>query len=122
MMRSLKGERGAISMGLVVGIFLVLFAAYEAKQFGPILMRQYQFQDAVIEASKFSATKDAAAVQNELVYKAGELQLPITREMIKVTKTGTFTRVQVLYELSAEWLPGKPYKWTVSVDEESKIF
>ncbi len=121
-MRIMKGERGAISMGLVVGIFLVLFAAYEAKQFGPLLMRQFQFQDIVIEASKFSASKDANSVQNELVHKAAELQLPVTRDMIKVTKQATYTRVQIVYELSAEWLPGKPYKWKVTVDEESKIF
>ncbi len=121
-MRSLKGERGAISMGLVVGIFLVVFAAYEAKQFGPLLMRQFQFQDAAIEASKFSATKDANAVATELAHKAAELQLPITREMIKVTKQATHVRVQVAYELSANWLPGKPYKWTVNVDEQSQIF
>ncbi len=121
-MRSMNGERGAVSMGLVVGILLVLFAAYEAKQFGPLLMRQFQFQDIVIEASKFSATKDAAAIQNEVLFKAGELQLPITRDMIKVTKQATYTRVQVNYELSAEWLPGKAYSWKVSVDEESKIF
>ena len=121
-MRSMKGERGAISMGLVLGIFLILFAAYEAKQFGPLLIRQFQFQDVVIESSKFSATKDANAVANELVHKAAELQLPITREMIKVTKQATHTRVLVVYELSAEWLPGKPYKWTVTVDEQSQIF
>ena len=121
-MSSVKNERGAISLGLVLGILLLLFVAYEAKQFGPLLLRQFQFQDAVIEASKFSATKDAAAVQNELVYKASELQLPISKEMIKVTKQATYTRVQIVYELSAEWLPRKPYKWTVTVDEESKIF
>jgi hypothetical protein len=121
-MRSMKGERGAISIGMIVGILVLLFVLYEGKQFGPLLMRQFQFQDAVIEASKFSATKDAAAVQNELAYKASELKLPISREMIKVTKGGTYTRVQIVYELSAEWLPRKPYKWTVTVDEESKIF
>ena len=121
-MRSMKGERGAISMGLIVGILLVAFAAYEAKQFGPLLMRQFQFQDEAIEASKFSATKDSNSIANELVHKAAELQLPITREMIKVTKQATYTRVQVVYQLSAEWLPCKPYTWTVTVDEESKIF
>jgi hypothetical protein len=121
-MKSMKEERGAVSMGMILGILLVLFAAYEAKQFGPLLMHQFQFQDAAIEASKFSATKDANSIANELVYKAGELQLPITRDMIKVTKQATYTRVQVTYELSAEWLPGKVYKWTVNVDEESKIF
>ncbi len=121
-MRSLKDERGAISMGLIVAILLVLFAAYEGKQFGPILMAQFQFQDAAIEASKFSAAKDANSVANELVARANELRLPITRDMIKVTKQATYTRVQVVYNLTAEWLPGKPYTWTVTVDEESKIF
>jgi hypothetical protein len=56
------------------------------------------------------------------VQKAAEYQLPITREMVKVTKQATYTRIQVVYELSAEWLPGKSYTWTVNVDEESKIF
>ena len=121
-MRSMKAERGAVSMGLLLAVVLVIFAAYEAKQFGPLLMRQFQFQDAAIESSKFSATKDAAGVVNEVLAKAAELQLPISREMIKVTKTGTYTRVQVTYQLTAEWLPGKPYTWTVNVDEESKIF
>lgn len=121
-MRIWKNERGAISMGLIVGILLVLFAVYEGKQFGPIIMSQYQFQDAAIEASKFSAQKDANSVASELLAKAAELQLPITRDMIKVTKQATYTRVQVTYDLTAEWLPGKPYTWTVTVDEESKIF
>jgi hypothetical protein len=121
-MKTMKGERGAISFGLILGILLVVIAAYEAKQFGPLLMRQFQFQDAVIEASKFSATKDVAAVQNELLSKAAELQLPITREMISVTKQATYTRVYVVYELSTEWAPGKSYTWTVTEDEESKIF
>ena len=121
-MRSSKGDRGAISTGLVVGILLVLFAAYEAKQFGPLLMHQFQFHDIVIEASKFSAMKDANSVANELVNEAAELKLPITREMIKVTKQATYTHVQIVYQLSADWLPGKPYTWTVTVDEESRIF
>jgi len=81
-MRSMKSERGAISAGLIVGILLVVFAAYEAKQFGPLLMSQFQFQDFVIEASKFSATKDTNSLTTELVQKAAEFQLPITREMV----------------------------------------
>jgi len=121
-MRSMKGERGAISMGLVAAIFIVLFAAYEAKQFGPLLFSQFQFQDAAMEAAKFGVSKDANAVASELASKAAELRLPITKEMIKVTKGGTHVRIQAVYELSVEWLPGKPYKWKVTVDEESQIF
>jgi hypothetical protein len=121
-MRSLRSERGAISVGLIVAIVLALFLAYEAKQFGPLLMAQFEFQDAVMEATKFSANKPADKVQLEIVKKANELALPITREMVVVTRQPTNTRVQISYELAAEWLPGKQYKWQVNIDEQSVLF
>lgn len=121
-MRNFRSERGGVGVGLVVAIFLILFAGYEAKQFGPLLFAQFQFQDAVIEAAKFSRGKDAGAVQNEVLQRASELGLPISREMIKVTRQPTNTRIQVRYELSTEWLPGKPYSWVVDVDEQSVLF
>lgn len=121
-MKDLRSERGAISMGLVVTILVALFLVYEAKQFGPPLVAQYQFQDIVIETCKFSVDKQAGDVQNEVLRRAAELELPITRDMIKVTRQATKTRIQVQYQLTAEWLPGKPYTWNVSVDEQSVLF
>jgi hypothetical protein len=121
-MRSLKAERGAVSVGLIVAIALALFLAYEGKQFGPLLIAQFEFQDSVIEAAKFSANKPADVVQNEVLKKANELALPITREMIQVTRQPTSTRILVRYELGAEWLPGKEYKWNVTIDEKSVLF
>ena len=121
-MRSLKSERGKVTLGLIVVIFVAIFLAYEGKQFGPLLLAQFQFQDSVIEAAKFSRAKEAAAVQAEVLQRANELRLPITRDMIKVTRQPTHTRIQVTYELSGEWAPGKLYKWKVNVDEESMLF
>jgi hypothetical protein len=121
-MRNRKAERGAASVGLFVAIFLVLFLGYEAKQFGPLLVAQFEFQDAVIEATKFSAGKPADVVLNDVLKKANELALPITRDMVTVTRQPTSTRIQVSYELAAEWLPGKQYKWTVNLDEQSVLF
>lgn len=121
-MRRFKGERGAMSVGMIVAIFLALFLIYEATQFGPLLIKQYEFQDAVIEAAKFSRGKEAAAVQAELMEKVAEIGLPISRDMIKVIRQPTNTRIQVNYELKAQWAPGKEYKWQVSVDEESMLF
>jgi hypothetical protein len=121
-MRNLKSESGKMSVGLIVGIFVVLFLLYEGKQFGPLLVAQFQFQDSVIEAAKFSRAKEATAVQNEVFQRANELHLPITKDMIKVTRQPTNTRIQVSYELKTEWAPGKVYKWKVNVDEESMLF
>ena len=42
--------------------------------------------------------------------------------MINNTRQPTRTRIEVRYELEAEWLPGRPYKWTVVIDEESMLF
>lgn len=121
-MRRFRNERGGVSAGLIVALVLVFLFTYEAMQFGPLLLRQFQFQDAVIEAAKFSRGKDAPAVQAEVLQKAGELSLPVSRDMVEVTRQPTNTRIQVRYELSAEWLPGRPYKWVVTLDEKSVLF
>ena len=121
-MRNLKSDSGKMSLGLIVVIFVGLFLAYEGKQFGPLLIAQFQFQDSVMEAAKFSRAKEATSVQNEVLQRANELHLPITKEMIKVTRQPTHTRIQVSYELKTEWAPGKVYKWKVNVDEESMLF
>jgi hypothetical protein len=117
-----RSERGGVNVGTIVTLLLAFFFVYEAMQFGPLLMRQFQFQDAVMEAAKFSRGKDASSVQSEVLQKASELALPVSRDMIKVLRQPTNTRIQVRYELSAEWLPGKPYKWVVNIDEESVLF
>ena len=117
-----KNERGGVSVGTVVTLLVAFFLIYEAMQFGPLLIRQFQFHDAVIEATKFSGMKDANAVRAEVLQKASELSLPISRDMVNVHRQSTSTRIQVRYELSAEWLPGRPYKWTVNIDESSVLF
>jgi len=111
-----------MSVGLVATIAVILFLVYEAKQFGPQLVAQFQFQDAVMDAAKFSRAKTPLVVQQELVQKAQELHLPISRDMIKVNRQPTQIRIQVRYSLEADWLPGRPYKWNVDVDEESVLF
>ena len=121
-MRNFKSERGGAGIGSVIALLVFLFVAYEAMQFGPHVVAQFQFQDAVVEAAKFSRGKTAAVVQQEVLAKATELQLPVSRDMIKVTRQPTQTRIEVRYNLEAEWLPGKPYKWTVNVNEESMLF
>ena len=121
-MKKLKSEAGQVSVGLIVTILVILFVGYEAKQFGPLLFKQFQFQDAVMETAKFSRGKTAGTVQQEVMQKATELQIPVLKNMIKVTRQPANTRIQVTYDLEAEWLPGKPYKWTVNLSEESMLF
>ena len=54
--------------------------------------------------------------------EAAELGLPIASNQIEVTLQNTNTRIQVKYQLSVEWLPGKLYTWNVDEVAESQIF
>ena len=80
-MKRFRSERGGAGVGLLIAVVVFLFIAYEAKQFGPHVMAQFQFQDAVVEAAKFSRGKTAGAVQQEVLAKATELGLPVSRDM-----------------------------------------
>ena len=121
-MRRFRSERGGAGGGLLLALAVFLFIAYEAVQFGPHVVAQFQFKDAVVDAAKFSRNKPASTVQQEVLAKATELSLSVSRDMIKVTRKPTHTRIEVRYDQEAEWLPGKPYKWTVLLDEESVLF
>lgn len=122
MMRRFKSARGGISVGGILGLFILVFLLYEGIQFGPILFAQYEFKDAIAESAKFSRGKTASTIQDDLTKKAAQLGLPVTRDQIAVTRHPTKTRIQVKYQLSVDWLPGNAYKWGVDEVAESTIF
>jgi len=122
MMRNVKSEKGGAGLSLILALGVFLFVAYEAKQFGPPLIMQFQFQDAVVEAAKFSRNKTEGQVKADVLQKAHEIGLPLTLELIRVQRQPTHTAIQVSYDLRTEWLPGKVYQWTVNVNEESVLF
>ena len=54
-MRRFRSERGGAGVGTLVALVIFLFIAYEAKQFGPPVMAQFQFEDAVVDATSLPA-------------------------------------------------------------------
>ncbi len=117
--RSAKGK-ASVSGILILGF--IVFLIYEGFQFVPTLFAQYSFRDAIVEEAKFSRGKPAEVIRDSLAKKAAELRIPVTPGQIKVTQQATRTRIQVKYQLSVEWLPGKAYKWTVDEIQESVLF
>lgn len=121
-MKRFWNTRGEVRMSSLLSLLVLVFAIYEGFQFIPVLFAQYEFKDAIVEEAKFSAFKSPDTIRNNLVKKANELRLPIQRQDIIVDRRATSTRIQVKYELSVEWLPGREYWWEVDEDEESVLF
>ena len=121
-MKRFKSARGGISFGGILSLAFFAFLVYEAFQFGPILIAQYQFKDEMLDAAKFSRGKKAQAIKDNLATKAGELALPIRSNQIQVTMQAYNTRIQVTYQQNVEWLPGSIYTWQVEENIESPVF
>jgi hypothetical protein len=121
-MKRFKSARGGVSLSSILSLVFIAFLIYEAFQFGPILMAQYQFKDDMVEAAKFSRRKDANQIKSELIQNAAALGLPVTMDRIRVSKLPNKTRIHVQYQLSVEWLPGNAYTWEVDEVAESPIY
>ena len=117
-----RNSRGGANVGGILSLVVLAFVAYEAYKFAPVLIAQYEFKDSLSEAAKFSRGKKDFQIKDNLAKKAAELGLPIVSNQIKVTLQNTNTRIQVKYQLSVEWLPGKLYTWDVDEVAESQIF
>lgn len=121
-MKRFKSARGGISLSSILSLVFIAFLIYEAFQFVPILIAQYQFKDDMLEAAKFSRRKDANQIKSELIQDAAAVGLPITMDRIRVSKLPNKTRIHVQYQLSVEWLPGNTYTWEVDEAAESPIY
>ncbi len=121
-MKRLASVKGEVRLGSILTLAVIAFTVYVGVKFAPVLFAQYEFKDAVVEEAKFSARKSSETVRNNLADKAASLGLPITHQQIQVERKPTWTRIQVDYELSVEWLPGKVYTWDVNEVSESVLF
>ncbi len=121
-MTRFRSAQGKASVSGILALVFCAFVVYEGFVFVPVLYAQYSFRDAIVEEAKFSRAKAADVIQNSLTKKAAELGLPITYGQIKVVRQPTRTRIQVKYQLSVEWLPGKVYTWNVDEMQESVLF
>jgi hypothetical protein len=80
---------GTIKLGL--GMFMIVAAIYLGIELVPVYYDNYQFQDIVkTEATLETYTsKPEDAIRDSLYKKAQSLDIPLTKEQIKVQRHGT---------------------------------
>jgi hypothetical protein len=75
---------------LVAGIFVMVAVIYLLAELAPPYMSNYQFEDAIKTEAQLGtySTKSEDAIRDALFKKAQDLDVPITKEQIKVQRTG----------------------------------
>jgi hypothetical protein len=78
------------SLKLVSGIFVMVAAVYLIAVLAPPFFSNYQFEDAIRTEAQMDTynTKTEDQIRDAIFRKAQDLDVPVSREQIKVQRTG----------------------------------
>ena len=95
------GERGGSKLKLIFALLIFGCIIFTAVKIVPPYFANYQFQDAIQTESKFALTgypkRSQDDIQDEVFKKAQELEIPITRDQIRVEMTNTQVNISLDY-------------------------
>ena len=101
-----RGQRGEISPGCIVGVVILLIAAFIGIKTVPRMMNVYEFSDEVSRIADKANTitwKDPKRMRDALIRKSQELRLPVDPEAIKITRTQKNLTIDVTYDLEIDY-------------------
>ena len=78
------------SLKLVFGIFVMVASVYLLAELAPPFFSNYQFEDAIRTEAQMDTynTKTEDQIRDAIFKKAQDLDVPVTREQIKVQRSG----------------------------------
>jgi hypothetical protein len=113
------------SIKLILGLAVIVGAVYLGAELIPPYFANYQFEDAVKNEAMINTynTKPEDQIRDELFRKAQDLDLPLTKEQIKVhrvgpTGTGSLS-IQTQYTVHVD-LPGYPMDLQFAPNTQNK--
>ena len=101
------------SIKLIIGVVLIVAVVWVCGVLIPPYFANYQFEDALENEARMStySTKAEDAIRDSVFKKAQELEIPLTREQIKVHRVGQMgsgsVTIEAQYTVHVE-VPGYP--------------
>jgi hypothetical protein len=114
-------ERGAGTLGCVLWVVVIIVLVMVGAKAIPVKMRSSQLYDHMEEIAKFASRSPADALEKQILAKAAELELPITKDNIKVERVGDTIRMSADYVVPLEF-PGYTYLWHFTPHVERSLF
>jgi hypothetical protein len=113
------------SLKLISGIFVMVAAVYLIAVLAPPYFTNYQFEDALRTESQMTTytSKTEDTIREEVFKKAQDLDIPITKEQIKVVRSGVVgtgsVSIEATYVVHVS-LPGYPLDLTFDASARNK--
>jgi hypothetical protein len=111
-MRRTRAARGAANIGCVLWVVVLVAAGHILWKVVPVKIRTSEFYDVMQEQASFGSIKSEHQIQYEILRRAKELKIPVTKENLKVIRSQQAVTVEAHYQITLEFFAGAyTYVW-----------
>jgi hypothetical protein len=114
-MRRRRAELGRGNLGCILWLIVVIAVAHVLWIVVPVKIKTSEFYDVMQEQASFGSIKSEGAIQYEILRRAQQLQIPVTKENLKVIRQREAVTVEAHYEIPLEFFGGA-YKYVWKFD------
>jgi hypothetical protein len=110
-----RSVRGAANVGCIVWLLILGFVGYVLYKVVPVKIASSEFYDVMQEQAAFGSIKDPKFIEFEILRRAQELQVPVTKDNLKITRSREAITVEAHYEITIDFFNGA-YKYVWKFD------
>ena len=117
-----RSQQGAISVKTLISFAFLLTACYLGFKFIPVYVAAYDFDSMLKTQAQYSGSfKTNEVIMKELLGKAAELELPITKQNIKIERSRSKLVISADYVVPVK-TPFFTYEWHFTEEESAVLF
>ena len=118
-----RGARGEGRVGCVIWLGIVGLVAYGLLKVVPVKVANSSFDDFLTEQASFGSIKSVKQIESEILSKAKDLEVPVTKDNLTITKTREKITIEAHYEVTIEFFGGSyKYVWKRDPIVERPLF
>jgi len=114
-MKGSRGEQGKANIGCIIWLAIVVLVGYGLYKIVPVKIASSTFYDAMQEQASFGSIKSVQAIEYEILRRAQELDIPVTKENLTIKKVRESITIEAHYEITIDFFNGA-YKYVWKFD------
>jgi len=122
-MKGRRGERGKTNVGCIVWLVIVGLVGYGLFKVVPVKIATSTFHDVMAEQAAFGSIKSVPQIEYEILRRARELEIPVTKDNLKITRVREKITIEAHYEITIDFFNGAyRYVWKFDPVVERPLF
>jgi hypothetical protein len=122
-MHERRGIRGEGRIGCIVWLALVGLVVYALFKIVPVKIDNSTFEDFITEQASFGSIKSTKQIEQEILAKAKDLNVPVTKDNLSITRTREKITIETHYDVNIVFFGGVYiYNWKRDLVVERPIF